>query len=48
MIILRKMKKNKLPDAIIGGTAKEYNLILVTRNEKDFINTDLRNCNEIN
>ena len=33
---LRRKYKIKLPDAIIAATALYYDLILVTRNEKDF------------
>ncbi|MFK5975013.1 MAG: type II toxin-antitoxin system VapC family toxin [Sulfurovum sp.] len=32
----RKVKKNKIPDNIIASTAMTNNLILVTRNVKDF------------
>jgi len=32
----RKLKKIKLPDNLIASTAKVYDLILVTRNTKDF------------
>jgi predicted nucleic acid-binding protein len=35
-IDLRRKMKIKLPDAIIASTALAYNLILVTRNSKDF------------
>lgn len=35
-IIIRKEKRIKLPDAIIWATAKCHNLILITRNTKDF------------
>jgi len=34
----RKYKKLKLPDAIIAATALVHDLIVVTRNTKDFIN----------
>jgi len=33
---IRKVHKIKLPDAIIAATALIYNLILITRNIKDF------------
>ncbi len=35
---IRKTHKIKLPDAIIAATALTHNLILLTRNTKDFIN----------
>jgi predicted nucleic acid-binding protein len=35
-IELKKRKRMKTPDAIIGATAIVYNLTLVTRNESDF------------
>ena len=35
-IFLRKAKKMKLPDAIIAATALVYDLVLVSRNDKDF------------
>jgi len=35
-IDLRRKYKIKLPDAVIAATALYYDLILVTRNEKDF------------
>lgn len=35
---IRKSKKIKTPDAIIAATALAYNCILITNNEKDFIN----------
>jgi predicted nucleic acid-binding protein len=35
-IELRKSNRMKLPDAIIAATAITHDLILVTRNEKDF------------
>jgi toxin FitB len=35
-IELKKRKRMKTPDAIIGATAIVYNLTLVTRNEVDF------------
>lgn len=33
---LRRQYRMKLPDAIIWGTAKAHNAVLVTRNTKDF------------
>jgi predicted nucleic acid-binding protein len=39
-ISLRKIYKIKLPDAIIAATAITHNLILVTRNTKDFQNIE--------
>jgi predicted nucleic acid-binding protein len=36
VITLRRSKSIKLPDAIILATAKNNNLIIVTRNDKDF------------
>ncbi|MFB2538839.1 type II toxin-antitoxin system VapC family toxin [Acinetobacter sp. c3-l95] len=33
---IRRQKKTKTPDAIIGATAVCHNLTLVSRNEKDF------------
>ena len=33
---LRKGKKVKTPDAIIGATALAYNYTIITNNEKDF------------
>jgi predicted nucleic acid-binding protein len=35
-IELKKLKRMKTPDAIIGATAIVYDLTLVTRNESDF------------
>lgn len=35
---IRKLLKVKLPDAIIAATALVYDLTLITRNTKDFIN----------
>ena len=35
-IALRKIKRMKLPDAIIAATALTYNFTLVSRNDKDF------------
>lgn len=37
-IILRKIVKIKLPDAIIASTAIVHNLVLISRNTKDFEN----------
>ncbi|MGH7950997.1 MAG: type II toxin-antitoxin system VapC family toxin [Limisphaerales bacterium] len=39
-IKIRRQHKLKLPDAIIWATAKELGRILVTRNTKDFSETD--------
>ena len=36
-IALRKLYKIKLPDAIIAATAMVQNLILVSRNDSDFV-----------
>lgn len=36
-IALRKSHKIKLPDAIIAATAIVYGLMLISRNDKDFI-----------
>lgn len=47
-IELRKIKKVKLPDCIIAATAKSKNLILVTKNEKDFINRGIEVLNPYN
>ena len=45
-INLRKKYKIKLPDAIIAATAILYNLILITRNIKDFENiTEIQTIN---
>jgi predicted nucleic acid-binding protein len=41
VISLRRKKNIKLPDAIIAATAKKNNLMLVTRNEVDFNDTEL-------
>jgi predicted nucleic acid-binding protein len=35
-ITLRRQRRIQLPDAIIASTALAYNLVLVTRNSKDF------------
>jgi len=45
-IDLRKNHKIKLPDAIIAATALAHNLILMTSNEKDFI--EIQNLSVIN
>jgi len=37
-ISLRKGKKIKIPDAIIAATALAYYFIIITANEKDFVN----------
>ena len=37
---LRKLKRIKLPDAIIAATAISQNFIIVTHNTKDFENID--------
>jgi predicted nucleic acid-binding protein len=37
-ITLRKVRKIKLPDAIIAATAIVHNLSLISRNTKDFMN----------
>ena len=34
--ILRRTHRIKLPDALIWATAQAYDLVLVTRNTKDF------------
>ena len=39
---IRQMKKMKLPDAIIAASAVHHNLILVTRNSKDFKGTAVK------
>ncbi len=36
IINVRKKYKVKIPDAIIAASALEYNLIIITRNIKDF------------
>ena len=41
----RKIKKIKMADNIIASTAQVYNLILVTRNVKDFKNIALNILN---
>jgi toxin FitB len=44
-VIIRRMKKMKLPDAIIAASAVHHNLILVTRNVKDFKGTAAKTFN---
>jgi len=39
-ISIRRLKKIKLPDAIIAATAIAYDLTLLSRNEKDFLGID--------
>ncbi len=39
-IQIRKIKKIKLPDAIIAATAMAYSLQLITQNTADFNNID--------
>lgn len=39
-IKIRKTYKTKLPDAIIAATAMVHNLVLITRNLKDFDNIE--------
>ena len=39
-IEIRKVKKIKLPDAIIAATALVYNFIIITRNTSDFKNIE--------
>lgn len=39
-ISIRKIKKIKLPDAIITATALVYDLVLISRNTSDFKNID--------
>ena len=41
-VIIRQMKKMKLPDAIIAASAVHHDLILVTRNIKDFKGTTVK------
>lgn len=43
-ISLRKLKRIKLPDAIIAATAIVYDLTLLTRNTKDFQSIDGLAC----
>ncbi|MEY5048187.1 MAG: hypothetical protein RLZZ175_1546 [Bacteroidota bacterium] len=45
-IKLRKIKKIKLPDAIIASTAITYNFTLITRNVADF--KDIKNLELVN
>jgi predicted nucleic acid-binding protein len=35
-VAIRRMKRIKLPDAIILGTAETYGRVLITRNTRDF------------
>lgn len=42
VISIKIQKKLKLPDAIIGATCKVGDLILVTRNDKDFDEVDVK------
>lgn len=35
-VVLRKIKRIKLPNAIIAATAIKMSFILITNNEKDF------------
>lgn len=37
-IAIRRLMKIKLPDALIAATAIAYDLTLLSRNEKDFLN----------
>lgn len=39
---VRRMKKMKLPDAILAASAVHHDLILVTRNIKDFKGTAVK------
>ncbi len=43
-IELKKIKKMKLPDAIIAATALVHNLTIVTRNKSDFKNINGLKC----
>ena len=43
-IQLKKIKKMKLPDAIIAATALVHNLTIVSRNKSDFKNIDGLKC----
>jgi hypothetical protein len=43
---IRKIYNIKLPDAIIAATAVVYELVLITRNEKDFM--QIKGLNIIN
>lgn len=40
VIVYRKLRKIKLPDAIILATARENNCQLITRNVDDFVGFD--------
>lgn len=42
---LRRKKKMKLPDAVIAASAVHHDLILVTRNHKDFKGTAVKALN---
>ncbi len=39
-IEVRKIKKMKLPDAIIAATAMVHDLVIISRNTKDFEDLD--------
>ena len=43
-IQLKKIKKMKLPDAIIAATALVHNLTILSRNKSDFKNIDGLKC----
>lgn len=43
-IALKKIKKIKLPDAVIAATALVHNLTLISRNKSDFKNITGLNC----
>lgn len=40
VVVYRKIRKVKLPDAIILATAREHGCVLVTRNVSDFADLD--------
>lgn len=44
---IRRMKKMKLPDAIIAASAIHHNLILVSRNIKDFKGVSVKTCDPL-